>query len=341
MQNQSSAPGQNADRTHLYLALAAPFIALVALLLYTFTHESGHALAGLLFGGKLTEFNANFFNLSGHVGIDGTFSRVQDAIISASGVSFPILLWAVWFWRLPQKVDVLLELIRLAVSMATINAILAWIAIPILTLYGQTASDDSFNFLRITQFAPLLVSAAASLVYLGCWALFLKRLGGFSGILRRLRSLRLFPFTPDLRRSLIGALAVAAVVLSATLSLNLILGTPDVFRPPAGYERVELANLAQKGYANEIAYAFSIQKPTRVGLYFLLKDIRSGPVRIALVGPNGLEDVFLRFDDPNFQAGKASVHPDPLSLAPGQYEIRLTFPQNSGTVEIFMQTLPE
>ena len=46
-------------------------VLLITALSYTALHEGGHALAGLSFGGRITDFNVNFFNLGAHVGIDG------------------------------------------------------------------------------------------------------------------------------------------------------------------------------------------------------------------------------------------------------------------------------
>jgi len=58
----------------------AGFLLLTAMavtLAYTTLHEGGHALAGLAFGGRITEFNVNFFNLlHAHVSIAGEYRIV-------------------------------------------------------------------------------------------------------------------------------------------------------------------------------------------------------------------------------------------------------------------------
>ena len=84
-------PVQNGAAALLY-ALLIIFLLLLVLTLYTLVHESGHGLVGLLFGGSINAFSVNFFNLSAHIGVDGAFTPLQQALIRAAGVSLPVLL---------------------------------------------------------------------------------------------------------------------------------------------------------------------------------------------------------------------------------------------------------
>ena len=151
---------------------------MLALLTYTFLHESGHALVGLMFGGKITSFNVNFFNLAAHVGVYGSFIPSQQGWISSAGVGLPLLVLAVLLIILPKQGATVLEWFKLIAGMATINSLLAWIVVPILTFSGQVISDDSANFLRYTQLPPLFVSFLAVLTYLAGWVLLLNRVEG-------------------------------------------------------------------------------------------------------------------------------------------------------------------
>ncbi len=47
------------------------FVALFVFFMYTFLHEAGHALIGLLFGQSLTEFDVSFWDFSADVGMAG------------------------------------------------------------------------------------------------------------------------------------------------------------------------------------------------------------------------------------------------------------------------------
>jgi len=74
-----------------------------------------------------------------------------------------------------------------------------------------------------------------------------------------------------------------------------------------------------------------------VSLYFRLQDVNSGPVEIALVGPDGYRNTVFRFGK-DFKAGRASVNPKDLPLVKGEYEVRFSFPPTPGRVSIFVKT---
>ena len=65
------------------------FVALFVFFIYTFLHESGHAIIGLLSGQSLTEFNVNFWDFSAHVGMaGGKLTQAQLACKSAAGAAY-------------------------------------------------------------------------------------------------------------------------------------------------------------------------------------------------------------------------------------------------------------
>jgi hypothetical protein len=66
--------------------ILALFVILFDFSIYTFLHESGHALAGILFCQSITEFNVNFWSLNAHVGlVGGALTPFQLALQSAAG----------------------------------------------------------------------------------------------------------------------------------------------------------------------------------------------------------------------------------------------------------------
>src|SRR5690349_9034665 len=91
------SPGKQRASTAqaLYATGIVLLLTLFVLVTYTFLHEGGHAVVGLLMGGTVTAFNLNFLNLSAHVGIEGDFTTFQNCVISLAGVSLPLLIWGV------------------------------------------------------------------------------------------------------------------------------------------------------------------------------------------------------------------------------------------------------
>ncbi len=82
-----------------------------------------------------------------------------------------------------------------------------------------------------------------------------------------------------------------------------------------------------------MVYRFTLEQETSVSLYFALRDVRSGPVVIAMSGPAGYDTAFLRLGA-GAGVGRATVHPRGLQLPEGEYEVRFTFPRTPGQVAI-------
>jgi len=311
------------------------FLLLFVLLAYTFSHEGGHALLGLLFGGSITSFDANFFNLSAHVGINGEFNSLQNSLISAAGAGLPLLLWAVLVSLLPARTTAVMGWFRLILSMGVLNSLLAWIIIPAVFLFnGQPVSDDSFNFLGTSGIAPLGVSAGALLVYLAGWGLLLRRSGGFRGLLARLRSTRIDLASPSERTFLLSLAGMGLILAAAAAGLSLSLGD-RALDGPRGYQLVGSYDLSEHGYNDESVYEFTLDQPASLSFYFGLTGIQGAPLKIHLTGPDGYDNLFFQVSDPGFKAGQASVNPTQLALKAGTYQIRLTFPQGAGRIRLY------
>ncbi len=45
------------------------FVCIFVFFMYAFLHEGGHALAGMLFGQTVTDFNVNFLTFNANVGL--------------------------------------------------------------------------------------------------------------------------------------------------------------------------------------------------------------------------------------------------------------------------------
>ncbi len=153
-------------------------ILLATMLLYTTLHEAGHALVGLAFGGKITDFNVNFFNLSAHVGIDGQFTLPQSAAINVAGASLPLLVWFLVMLLLPKRIGLTLQWTKIVSAMGFLNTLLAWIILPFLFLSNSAPpADDVTHFIENSGFPPLAVAVVALAVYVTGWVVFALRIG--------------------------------------------------------------------------------------------------------------------------------------------------------------------
>src|SRR6185369_16869958 len=97
----------------LYATGVVLLLTLFVLVTYTFLHEGGHAIVGLLMGGTITAFNLNFLNLSAHVGIEGDLTTFQNCVISLAGVSFPLLIWAAFLSLAPRRSNLVIDSVKL------------------------------------------------------------------------------------------------------------------------------------------------------------------------------------------------------------------------------------
>jgi hypothetical protein len=336
--NNAIAEGKSTlkGRTAFLVACLLIFLTLMSLALYTFAHEGGHALAGLLFGGKITSFSVNFFDLSAHAGIDGQFSNPQRAAISAAGISLPILLCMGFLFLDRRQDNSVFFYFKSLLFLITVNSILAWIVIPLVAMTGRTIGDDSFNFLNYTRLWPPVLTAGALLVYLFCWALLFSRMGGVKAWINRFRSAAPGLLLPDSRKSIRTLAGFGMIVLAA--SAGLTLAAPDTtFSVPAGYQQVAVLDLSEGSLSNQSVYQFTLDAPASVGLYILLTDIQGAPLNIHLAGPSGYQSVFLDMTDPATDIGKASVSPEEKLFEKGDYEILMTLPSCRGKSSVYIK----
>lgn len=321
------------------LAIVVPMILFCALL-YTFLHEGGHALFGVLFGGTLTAFNINFFSFTAHAGIYGEYTTAQRAVISAAGVSLPLLTWAALMMAMPRQANPIAQWFKIFYSVGVINTLLAWIIIPVLFLSGRAPGDDATNFLRISGFPPLLVSLTAVLLYLGGWALLLNRTGGLAGIRTFFKEDQGLDLnSTGQRRTAATILSVALVALATTIGLNASISETDRLAVLDGYSLAQEINLAEGSHTEAAVFTFRLENPQEVRFFVVLQKIEHGPVKIELRGPGGYSALYFQMNGDN-QVGFATVHPQGEALNPGTYQVILTAQQErAGKVVIYTSGL--
>jgi hypothetical protein len=335
----SSAPISPVVSTHpkaflwQYVLIVA-FVLLFSVLLFTFFHEAGHALVGLLFGAKITSFSVDFIGMSAHVGLDASFTPVQQAFVSLAGFSLPFMLDMIFLLSAPRRGSALLEYVKLLTSVISISSLLAWVVLPWLYLAGERPGDDSITFIINTGIYPPLVSIGAGLIFALGLCVFLGRMEGARGILARLRVKPAEFVTPAARRTLAGLVLVFGVVAGLAFGLGLAFGTSKMsfLIAPTDYTPAATIHLFEHALAGEPVYSFTLEQPSSVSLFFAMNGLTRGPGTISMTGPEGYENIFFKADEK--VNGNFTVHPKDLKLAAGQYQVRLTFPQDPGVLEI-------
>ena len=303
------------------------FLFVFTLILYTFVHESGHALLGLLFGGRLSSFSVNFWDFSAHAGLLGDFTEGQRSLISLAGVSLPLILWMLFLAFTTKKANPVLEWFKLVGSGCILNTLLVWIIVPFLYLAERAPGDDSTSFLRTSGVPPLLVAGVALLIYIYGWVLLINRQEGFRGILARLRLGEEHFLTASSRKTLTAMVLTAAAVMLVGLGITSFYPFADVMAAPDGYTPAFSLNLAGQAFESETVYRFRLEEPAKVNLFFALKDFDAGPARITLRGPGEYNNTFLRAST-EFKTGHSTVHPKDIPLEAGEYQVEVSFPQS-------------
>ncbi len=140
-------------------------IVLVVLLLYTFLHEGGHAIVGVLGGAKITQFSVNFFNLSAHVSFDGydKISGIPLALIHIAGWYIPFAVWFIIMLLTKKTNNQRFEYAKFIASICIIGSTLPWVVLSF--LYGMNiyVQDDVTKFL-LTNNINGYASAAVFLI---------------------------------------------------------------------------------------------------------------------------------------------------------------------------------
>lgn len=311
-------------------------ITLLSAFFYTFLHEGGHALVGLLAGGSIHTFNINFFNLSAHVGLDVNFSPTQRVVNNLAGTALPLLAWLALILTAPRRTNLALEYTKIAVSLNFLSSLLAWMILPLVMFFtGSAPSDDVTNFLRNSGAHPLVVTLAAALIFTGGWRLAAHRIGGLQRALDLLRGQEDPVMTPPVRQTLGGLLALAAVCALAAFALNgfkLSGGSSSRNLPPADYSLTRQVDLSAAQFDQAAVLTFTLQQPATIGIFLLLEDMASDLFEVKLTGPDGYEFLIIHsegytasVDTPRMQA----------HLQPGEYTLVLSSRSSAGKVSIY------
>jgi len=160
-------------------SLLIVLLVLLIAFLYTFLHEAGHAVAGILCGGTLHEFEGGFLSPTAHTLVLGRFSPVQRSLIQLAGTAFPLLLWAAFLLAAPRRVNPLLATFRTLTTTAVLATLLPWITTPLQHAGSDgPATSDVAQFLNASASSPWLLAASSAAVLVAGVVLFLRRIEG-------------------------------------------------------------------------------------------------------------------------------------------------------------------
>jgi hypothetical protein len=307
-------------------------IALAVALAYTTLHEGGHALAGLVFGGRISEFDVNFFNLGAHVNIDGGFNRSQSAVINVSGTGLPLLTWLVLILVLPKKGSTLAQWTKFISSAGTLCSLLAWVIIPFLYFKNSApAGDDVTKFIANIGLPPLVVAFSALALFTGGWLLFALHIERMQTALRVLFTSNAKSF-PVWRWALVGVVIIA-VLAGAGMLVTATLGS-DPAQPPKGYELAATIDLSGRDTQEETIALINLAKAGDAAIFLRITGIETRYIEVMLVPPQGDPLMLLHSED---FSSEASVSQYQYRLPAGEYKITLTSLKSPGILKVYIR----
>lgn len=307
-------------------------IALGVALAYTVLHESGHALAGLSFGGQIREIDVNFLNLGAHVNIEGSFSRFQNAVINVSGAGLPLLVWLILILALPKECSPMVFWIKFIASAGTLCSLLAWVVIPIFYLNNDAPpGDDVTRFLANSGLPTLVVGFGALVIFTGGWFLFARRSSGTSPVWYVLFTGAGKPVSAW-RRVLAGGVVVAAFIAAGILVVSTLgNGLPA---PPKGYNLAATVDLSVRDMEAETIARFDLPKAGDAVIFLRATGIDTRLIDVSLVPSQGESIQLMHGED---FATVASDSQNQYRLPAGEYGIMLSSRKSSGSLQVYFR----
>lgn len=322
----------SAENTSVTLIRTAALLLanLMTVIFYTFFHEFGHILTASIFGGNVTDFSINFFNLSAHAGVTGVYTAFQQSLINISGAGLPLFLWLVYLLVLPQQPPLLAGMVRTFSTIFVLSSLLPWVIIPFLFLSGSApASDDVTKLLINSGIPPLLEALLAAMIIAAGWVIFFKKIGSPRKELKHLLFSEQNPFKQPATGWLFGSLA-------AVLTVSALLGTfnsANPSKPPPGFQAGPNVSLSQQDNTDREITSFTFEKPQKISIFILVKDIQTPYLDLALVHPDGTSKVLLHGEAYTASLDRAMI--DSIPLQPGKYRIVLNSRKSPGSLSVF------
>lgn len=302
--------------------------------IYTFFHEAGHALIGLSFGQKLTNFDINIFNFNPHISMMGEITAPQRAIRSIAGSVFPLIIWVFFMLIVRKKSNFLIEFLKFGSSISILFSTVVWVILPILYLFGNAPSgDDVTHFLNASQMNPILLSILSAIVCLFIWTLFNRKTGGIKNQMLLIRNLTYSYVSSGLNTQIPIMLVIIFGVTGISVILNnFVVGKQTEFLVPENYYMIASVDLSLENYKAINLYQFSINEPTLIGLFIEVENLNTTLIELILTKPNGNEEVL--FYGREIQSDKgSSLWQETLPV--GDYQLIYSSHQGSGIFSLY------
>jgi len=129
--------------------------------IYTFLHESGHAIIGVISGGNIKEFVIGF---NARVKITGAnYNTITAPLGNAFGAFLPYIFALIVIYTYNEKIkNKIYHIFCFLISVMVPGSLIAWIIIPLLYYAGiSPKGDDVTKFLNNSNIEPYLVALIA------------------------------------------------------------------------------------------------------------------------------------------------------------------------------------
>ncbi len=322
---------QSAASLSLLLALGM-FVWVI--LVYTFLHEVGHALAAWLAGGQVYTFNINFFNLGAQV----SASHSAQIFSSLAGMALPVLVWFGFILNAPRRGSPALEALKIVASAGVIGSMLAWVIIPLVYASGGApVNDDVTRFLSLSGINPHLAAGVFGGLTAGMYALARRKIQEGNALREMLLGEAGWLGWQQNRNLYTRMLAVAAGVLFVTVLINLAGGGSRggvQSAPPEGYQLVRRIDLAGQTNRDEVIAAFTRGGGQGGGVFLQLNQVESEYINVQLVGADGSSRSLFHAEGYTAALDRVEFTQE---LPPGEYKLVLNAARSRGTLAVYLR----
>ncbi|WMJ24013.1 hypothetical protein RBG61_04910 [Paludicola sp. MB14-C6] len=142
------------------------FSAILFLLVYTFLHEIGHGIIGMLTGGTIDNIT---LGINAHISMHNTnYNNITLPLMNCFGMLFPYLICFIFVLFYNNKINNIYYHSTHFLSLIMImGSVFPWVFIPIISFFAQPPQkDDVTKFMMNSGFHPLVVSGISLLLIL-------------------------------------------------------------------------------------------------------------------------------------------------------------------------------
>lgn len=109
----------------------------------------------------------------------------------------------------------------------------------------------------------------------------------------------------------------------------------NTFSPPQGFTPIAQLDLSKQPYPSVTLTQFTLDEPTTVGVFIIVKEINTTYFDLSVTGADGYSSIVLHGEGYNaFQDGGLWEE----NLPAGTYQVVLTSHQSPGIVSVYMKT---